>query len=207
MTAESPSCNQCQQLRAQLTEKEAELAELRSQIEELGRMDSMTGVLNYRTLMEVLQLELQRAQRTGHPFCFAVLDLDAFKAVNDRHGHQAGDAVLKKAAETSIGLLRTIDRFGRIGGERFGIVLPATWLDQGAIAMARLSKAIGGCDWGQNAAGLTLTFSAGLTTNALGDTTESMLKRAEAALAQAKAEGGNRTVQAEEPLPIAPPAA
>lgn len=201
MANPTDSCGNCESLRAQLAEKEAELAELHARLEELGRHDSITGALNRRSLLESLVAELQRAQRTGHPFCFAVLELDRFKEVGGQYGHVAGDGVLKKTAETALKLLRTVDRFGRLGGESFGIVLPATWLDQGVIAMGRLSKAIADCDWGDTAPGLALTFSGGITTNAFGDTAESMIKRAEQAMRQAQEQGGARTIQVEESLP------
>jgi len=207
MTDANHSCGNCEQLRAQLAEKESEVAQLRDRMDELGRHDSMTGALNRRSLLEMLVAELQRAQRTGHPFCFAVLELDRFAEVSSQYGHLAGDAVLKKTADASVKLLRTVDRFGRLGSESFGIVLPATWLDQGMIAMGRLGKAIADCDWGDTAPGLNLTFSAGITTNAFGDTAESMIKRAEQAMRQAQGEGGQRTIQIEEGLPVALPAA
>ena len=207
MTDANHSCGNCDQLRTQLAEKESEIAELRARMDELGRHDSMTGALNRRSLLETLVAELQRAQRTGHPFCFAVLQLDRFEAVSGQYGHLAGDVVLKKMSNTAIKLLRTVDRFGRLGGESFGIVLPATWLDQGTIAMGRLAKAIGTCDWGDTAPGLMLTFSGGITTNAFGDTAESMIKRAEQAMRQAQGEGGGRTVQVEEALPAGLPGA
>lgn len=206
MAAESSSCSNCDQLRAQLAAREQDIAELRARIDELGRHDAMTGVLNRRTLMESLDAELQRAQRTGHPFCFAVMDIDQFRTVNERFGNPVGDAVLKQMADASVKLLRTVDRFGRLDGEEFGIVLPATWLDQGMIAMSRLGKAIADCDWSSIAPDLVLKFSAGLTTNAFGDTAETITRRAVKALEQAKREGGNRCIQAEDPLPVAPPA-
>lgn len=207
MTDANHSCGNCAQLSVQLAEKDAEIAQLRAHMDALGRHDSMTGALNRRSLLETLVAELQRAQRTGHPFCFAVLELDRFQAVSGQYGHLAGDAVLKKMADTAIKLLRTVDRFGRLGGESFGIVLPATWLDQGMIAMSRLAKAIGDCDWGETAPGLKLTFSGGITTNAFGDSAESMIKRAEQAMRQAQGEGGQRSVQIEEALPVGLPGA
>jgi diguanylate cyclase len=191
-------------LRNELTNKEEEIRVAQAKIEQLARIDPLTGALNRRTLMEMLEAELQRSNRTGHPFCFVILDLDHFKGINDQFGHPVGDQVLKAMAETSIKLLRALDRFGRLDGEEFGIVLPATWLDQGVIAMNRLTKAVADRDWQAIAPGLKLTFSAGLTTNATGDTAESITKRAEKALAQAKSEGRNRTVQAEEALPDMP---
>lgn len=207
MTDANHSCGNCAQLRTRLTETESEVAQLRARLDELDRHDSMTGALNRRSLLETLVAELQRAQRTGHPFCFAVLELDRFPDVSGQYGHLAGDAVLKTMADTAIKLLRTVDRFGRLGGESFGIVLPATWLDQGMIAMGRLAKAIVDCDWGETAPGLRLTFSGGITTNAFGDSAESMIKRAEQAMRQAQEAGGQRTIQVEEELPVGLPGA
>jgi len=183
----------------------AELATALAKADALGNHDVLTGVLNRRAVVETLEWELLRAKRTGHPFCFAIVDLDHFRAINEKYGSTAGDMVLKTMSDASVKHLRALDRFGRIGGEEFGIVLPATWLDSGMIALSRLSKAIDVCNWDHIAPDLTLTFSAGLTTNAVNDTAESMMQRAEKALRQAKDEGRNRTVSLEEALPDMPP--
>ena len=196
---------QSNRLRARLSAANEQLAASHAKLDSLARHDMLTGVLNRRALMETLDWELLRAKRTGHPFCFAIIDLDHFREVNERCGSQSGDLVLKTIADTSTNLLRALDRFGRIGGEEFGIVLPATWLDQGMIAMNRLTKAVGECDWEKIAPGLNITFSAGITTNAVNDTAEIVIKRADEALLQAKREGRNRIVQAEEELPDMPP--
>ncbi len=205
MTTEQDTCPNCSRLRQQLCEHDQTIQALRHQIDELSRHDPLTGVLNRRSLTEVLDAELQRALRTGHPFSFAIIDLDHLNAANDRYGRLVGDTILKTVADTAMKLLRTVDRFGRLDGGAFGIVLPATWLDQGLIAMDRLSKAVAGCNWAGITAGLTVTFSAGITTNAPKDTADLIVKRAEKALAQAKQEGRNRTVQIEEALPDFPP--
>jgi len=191
-------------MRSDLSEASEQLLRALSRIEALGRHDPLTGVLNRRALIETLEAELLRAHRTGHPFCFAIIDIDHFRAINDQYGSTAGDRVLKTLADASMKLLRALDRFGRIGGEEFGIVLPATWLDQGLIAMARLTKAVDACDWESIAPGLKVTFSAGITTNAVNDTAEIIIKRADDAMLQAKREGRNRIVQAEEALPDMP---
>ena len=205
MTTAQNTCPDCSRLRQQLSEKDQALQVLRSQIEELSRHDPLTGVLNRRSLTEMLDAELQRSLRTGHPFSFAIIDLDHLGAANDQYGLLVGDTILKTVADTAIKLLRTVDRFGRLDSDQFGIVLPATWLDQGLIAMDRLSKAVAGCDWAGIAPGEAVTFSAGITTNAPKDTSELIVRRAEKALAQAKQGGRNRTVQIEEALPDFPP--
>jgi diguanylate cyclase (GGDEF)-like protein len=184
-------------LRQQLADKDNALELLQQQIAELARHDALTGVMNRRTLLEMLNAELQRSQRTGHPFCFAIIDLDHFRAINEEFGHTVGDVVLKTVSDASIKLLRVLDRFGRLGGEEFGIVLPATWLDSGVIAMTRLRAAVSACDWAAITPGTAVTFSAGLTTNATGDTAEKIIERAEQALLQAKAQGRNSTVTLE----------
>ena len=198
------TASQIAALQAELSKQTAEVQRLRDEIDGLIRHDPLTGVLNRRTLLEMLDAELLRSHRTGHPFCFAVVDLDHFNAVNLQFGRAVGDVVLKTFSDASMKLLRALDRFGRLGGEEFGVVLPATWLDSGVIAMTRLRTAVGACDWSGIAPDMAITFSAGLTTNAPGDTPEKVLQRAEKALLQAKAEGRNRTVTIEDALPDMP---
>jgi len=205
MNTEANPCPQCAELRKQVSDKDREIQLLLAKIQTLVRHDTLTGVLNRRALIETLDSELQRAQRTGHPFCFALIDLDHFKEVNDEYGEPAGDAVLKTVSDSAVKMLRVLDRFGRLDGGQFGIVMPATWLDKGMIAMGRLRGTVAACDWQNIAPNLVLTFSAGITTNAFGDTAESIIRRAEKALSQARQEGRNRTVQAEEALPEALP--
>lgn len=188
-------------LREQLACKDSEIRKLRDEIEQMERHDLLTGVMNGRAMVELLDAELQRSHRTGHPFCFAVINLDHFSRVNTQYGRPAGDAVLRMVSDASVQLLRALDRFGRLGDDGFGILLPATWLDSGETAMSRLRAAVDRCDWTAVAPEVSVTFSAGLTTNAPTDTPEKMITRAEQALRRAKAEGRNRTVSIEEPIP------
>lgn len=204
MTTEPNAVAELVLLRQQLAATEEELRTLRSGISALIRHDVLTGVLNRRTLLETLGAELQRSHRTGQPFCLAIVDLDHFKRINELCGMAIGDTVLKTLADTAQKLLRGMDRFGRLGGEEFGIVMPATWLDSGVTAMTRLRAAVAACDW-PGITGLTdgtmVTFSAGVTINAPADTVSDLLQRAEAALLQAKLDGRNCTAILEEPLP------
>lgn len=96
------------------------------QMEDLATHDGLTGCWNRSTTDALLAHELQRAHRAGAPVAFALLDLDHFKQVNDRHGHRTGDAVLRAFADAVRRRLRSSDVFGRTGGEEFGLVLPAT---------------------------------------------------------------------------------
>ncbi|EGF32228.1 hypothetical protein IMCC9480_2710 [Oxalobacteraceae bacterium IMCC9480] len=201
MKSEPDAAAEIALLRQQLAVSEEELRTLRAGITSLIRHDALTGVMNRRTLLETLEGELQRSRRTGQPFCFAIVDLDHFRRINEQYGMAAGDRVLKAVSDTAQKLLRGMDRFGRLGGEEFGIVMPATWLDSAATAMTRLRTAVAGCDWAGMTDGNVVTFSAGLTTNAPADTAGYLLQRAETALLQAKLDGRNCTVVVEEPLP------
>ncbi|MBS0309307.1 MAG: GGDEF domain-containing protein [Proteobacteria bacterium] len=200
MTNQTDSCSNCETLRHQLEEKDKEILTLLSQIADLVRNDDMTGTLNRHGWEELLHTELQRSQRTGHPFCVAVIRLDDFQGLLEREGIPAGETALKTASETMLRILRTLDRVGHFGGANFGILLPATWLDQGAIALRRLTDGIAACRHGS-----ALSFSAGLTTNAFGDTVQRITHRAATAMEQASQQGGNRVVQVEETLPDAAP--
>jgi diguanylate cyclase (GGDEF)-like protein len=92
----------------------------------LSRTDALTGVSNRRAFEEFTRLELARSSRYAHPFTLAYVDLDDFKVVNDRFGHDAGDAILRKAASILQGSLRSTDVIARLGGDEFGVLLPET---------------------------------------------------------------------------------
>jgi diguanylate cyclase (GGDEF)-like protein len=191
-------------LRNQVAEKNEQLQLLLAKIEKLASHDSLTGALNRRCLIEKLEAELQRAARTGHTFCFAMIDLDYFKDVNDKYGHPTGDAVLKIVAQCVDQSLRTPDQFGRLGGEEFGIILPSTEPSQGMIAIERIRDAVAQYDWGTIAPELTITFSAGISANADGDTVDEISRRVDKALYQAKHQGRNCIVPVEVAVPAAP---
>ena len=197
MTTQCEGCPACHPLRLQLAEKDAEIAQLRSQ----ARHDSLTGVLNRRSLTELVAEELQRSSRTGQPFCFAVIGVDHLNEVNTQYGNDTGNLVLQTIARESCLLLRTLDRFGRVEEDLFGIILPATWLHQGVLAMNRLNAFVAAFDWNTVTSGRTVTFSTGLTTNAPAETAENMVERALKAMHEAKAAGRNQLVTLEQELP------
>lgn len=197
MSTQCAGCPSCEPLLQQLAEKDREIEQLRS----LARHDALTGVLNRRSLAELVTEELQRSSRTGQPFCFAVIGVDHLKDINTQMGSDTGDTVLQTISRESCLLLRTLDRFGRVDADVFGIILPATWLHQGVLAMNRLNAFVAGFDWNTVTPGRTVTFSTGLTTNFPAESAESMIARAHEALAQAKKEGRNKLVTLEQELP------
>ena len=114
------------------------LADLRQR----SRHDGLTGLLNRRTMEEALQAQIQRSRRTGEPFAVLMLDLDHFKAINDRHGHAAGDRALKHTAAALKGELREVDALGRFGGEEFLVLMPGADLDAARPVAERLRAAL-----------------------------------------------------------------
>lgn len=197
MSTQCEGCPACEPLKAQLAQRDQEIARLTA----LMRHDSLTGVLNRRSLTELITEELQRSSRTGQPFCFAVIGVDHLNDINSQHGTSTGDLVLQAIARESCLLLRTLDRFGRVEGDTFGIILPATWLHQGVMAMNRLNAFVANFDWNTVTPNRTVTFSTGLTTNAPAEKAESMIARAQEAMSTAKKEGRNKLVTLEQELP------
>ena len=180
-------------LRAQLSEKNRQLSQSVARIEELARIDELTGVLNRRAFMEALDDEMRRAQRSAQRFSVALLDIDHFKAVNDRHSHQAGDEVLRQTCQAARACLRSTDRFARYGGEEFVLLL--TPLNDSALAQIvseRVRQAIEQHRWPQGLPAVTV--SVGVATVDADDTVERLIARADAALYRAKGEGRNRVV-------------
>ncbi len=105
------------------------LARLHSHLEiesRLARTDYLTEAVNSRAFYEIMEEELERAQRYSHPFALGYLDMDNFKEINDSYGHRAGDAVLIKMCEIIRGNIRKVDVLARLGGDEFVILLPET---------------------------------------------------------------------------------
>ncbi len=107
-----------------------------------ARRDPLTGVLNRRALYEAADGELARARRTGQPTTVAYVDVDDFKRVNDRFGHDAGDAVLRSVAGTLVASLRETDTVARLGGDEFAVLLPGTDLPAARALVAALADSL-----------------------------------------------------------------
>jgi diguanylate cyclase (GGDEF)-like protein len=99
--------------------------------------DAITGCMNHRAMRRRLDEEIGRAQRTGSPLSCLLIDLDNFKLVNDRHGHPAGDAMLRAVVQALVGEFRAFDRVARYGGDEFVVILPNADLDSAAAAATR----------------------------------------------------------------------
>jgi diguanylate cyclase (GGDEF)-like protein len=173
-----------------------ELREAYRRIQELAELDELTGALNRRSIMQSLDEEIIRAQRTAGNCTVALIDLDWFKRINDQFGHPAGDEVLRTFAITIFANIRSIDKFGRYGGEEFLLILPETTDSAAHRTVDRLRAIVAELDWIAISHGLSVTMSAGVATLRAGDTVDSILTRADAALYRAKALGRNQVISA-----------
>jgi len=104
--------------------------------------DSLTGLYNRRYFQQEFQREIARSRRTGSPFSVLILDLDDFKSINDRFGHQEGDRVLRRVADTLRRGCRAVDVVARWGGEEFAVLLPDIGAEGAQQAGARLAEAV-----------------------------------------------------------------
>lgn len=126
--------------------------------------------------------------------CLALLDIDHFKQVNDRFGHQAGDIVLKAFADSVTAGLRGADVMARWGGEEFLLLLPDTDADEGLKCVERMRAKLADITFDEIEPGLRVTFSAGLVSYEPGVSGEAAIERADAAMYRAKQAGRNCTV-------------
>jgi diguanylate cyclase (GGDEF)-like protein len=185
-------------LRNRLSEQNRQLAESLERNQQLANHDDLTGVLNRRAFMQLLADERARALRYGGMFAVVMLDIDNFKSVNDRFGHQAGDEVLKAFCQVANAGIRTTDRLGRLGGEEFVVLLIAlAGADAARIAAERIRVAVAAHDWSRVVPELaSLTTSLGVAVFERGETVEILIARADRALYAAKDSGRNLTIMA-----------
>jgi diguanylate cyclase (GGDEF)-like protein/PAS domain S-box-containing protein len=157
-----------------------------------AHIDSLTGIANRRCFMETLEDEFGRARRYRLPLSVLMLDLDHFKAINDRYGHSAGDEVLRTLCRESAPLLRKEDQMGRLGGEEFGVLLPHTPLQHAADVAQRLLARAAALRIPSVNPGENIIFSCSIGVASLMNTdsdTKTLLVRADRALYRAKQAG------------------
>ena len=176
----------------QVHKLEGEMALLSDRLHE----DQLTQLLNRRGLTRAFESEMARADRHGRPLCLAVLDVDDFKHLNDRLGHQAGDLALVHLARIVRRSIRPTDVISRYGGEEFVILLPETPLDAAVNVMARVQRELTKRIFLHNNERVLITFSAGVAQRAFGESQEELIARADKALYHAKEAGKNRVSSA-----------
>jgi diguanylate cyclase len=169
--------------------------EQNQRLAELGRTDGLSGVPNRAYWEEAVEREFQRHARHGGPACLLMLDIDHFKAINDRYGHTVGDDVIRGVAEVLRDCVRGQDTVGRYGGEEFGVVLPETSLEGAAAIAERIRRRVEGAALARE--GVRCTASIGIAeATAKLESRIQWINSADQALYKAKANGRNRVERA-----------
>lgn len=175
---------------------------LRKSNEELHQLsitDGLTGLYNHKHIMDLFHQEMTRSARYDNPLSLLMLDIDHFKQVNDTYGHQAGDAVLCRLAQSLMASLRDCDYAGRYGGEEFLILLPDSDVHSAQVTAERIRKQVDNLEFSESSEPFSVTVSVGVSgypTN--GRAADDLLGCADLALYQAKAGGRNRVVCAQQ---------
>ncbi|MFT5218882.1 MAG: diguanylate cyclase [Gammaproteobacteria bacterium] len=180
-------CEQLSKMEEETQELQVKLIENREKL----LHDTLTGVHSRLAYDEQILKELARAQRYSSEFCYAIIDIDFFKRINDDFGHNAGDKALKIVAQIMLRCSRKSDYVCRIGGEEFVFILPNTDIGQASTVIEKLRSAISDTNIHFKKQRVVLTVSAGITENRNDDTADSIYERADAALYFAKNSGRN----------------
>ena len=185
-----------QRIRARLRHQHEALAQALAFNRDLATRDELTGLLNRRAMLDLMQLEHRRSLRSGRPLLLAQLDIDHFKPINDQHGHATGDRALQAFAGTVRAHVRDTDVLARWGGEEFVLMLCDTDLDDARALLERIRQAVQALAIAHATGTLHMTVSAGIALHSTSDTVVHTLERADQALYAAKALGRNRVVVA-----------
>lgn len=183
-------------IRARLQQQREALAQALDINRELATRDELTGLINRRAMLDLMELEHRRSLRNGRPMLLVQLDIDHFKPINDQHGHATGDRALQAFAGTVRAHVRDTDVLARWGGEEFVLMLCDTQLDDARELLERVRLAVEALEIPHATGSLRLTVSAGMALHLPGDTVVHTLERADQALYTAKALGRNRWVVA-----------
>jgi diguanylate cyclase (GGDEF)-like protein len=175
----------------------SEVEQLRQTVDQLERLtttDTLTGLFNYRHFLVSIENEMQRTQRSGVATCLMIVDLDHFKQVNDKRGHEAGNEALRTTAEVLKRVTRPVDIICRYGGEEFVIVLPQTELAMAARVAERMRSALEVEPISFDGISFHVTASIGICMYSQNQriTRQQLVDEADGYLYQAKHQGRNR---------------
>lgn len=178
------------------------LAQANTRLERIANYDGLTNIPNRRYFYQSATQTLKTSQKQSSPLSLVLLDIDFFKKVNDTYGHAAGDSVLKSVAANLAAALRPEEMIGRLGGEEFAVLLPATPLAQARLRAETFRQVVEQTHVNHPPHRLRVTISLGVSLAKPQDmTVDSILQRADEALYQAKEGGRNRVETAQAPAP------
>jgi diguanylate cyclase (GGDEF)-like protein len=169
-----------------------ELEKANSELELIASYDSLSGLLNRRSLFHRIAIEIDRSMRLELPLNGLMIDIDHFKDINDNYGHQCGDIVIREIGIKLAGGLRKYDYAGRYGGEEFFVVLSNSTDAQARTIAERFRKEMEGFPYSCNSEEIHVTVSIGIAEYRAGESQESWIERADRAMYQAKQAGRNR---------------
>ncbi|WP_395341172.1 diguanylate cyclase [Ningiella sp. W23] len=167
----------------------------RQKLEQIAHSDALTGVFSRRRILEILDFQHDMFKRNLLPYCVAIIDLDYFKQINDRHGHQKGDEVLKAAGAIAQQSFRKTDSIGRIGGEEFLFIFPDTHIEQAKPLLEKYCKALSKVSTELKIKQDT-SASVGLVQATEDEIASNIISRADKAMYKAKNNGRNQIVTA-----------
>ena len=179
-------------LRKQVAESKLQLEKALERIEFMAARDELTGLINRRSLVDVLKQQKSRGDRYGTAFSILMVDIDFFKRVNDTLGHQSGDVVLKKFGEAASASLRGADVLGRYGGEEFMAVLDQTSIGGSSIVAGRLCALARTLSFDELAKGMRISVSVGGAQYRKSELWQATVGRADRAMYRAKHGGRDR---------------
>jgi diguanylate cyclase (GGDEF)-like protein len=187
-----------QELNEKLVQEIFERKRIEEKLAQAATTDSLTGLMNRGAMLDQLRYHVSRYSRNRISFVILLIDLDNFKDINDTHGHDVGDQVLKEVGEDLRRSTRSQDLVSRWGGEEFLILLPDTDLNGGRVLAEKVRKSAAEKGFSAGASALHLTVSIGVSEYREGLSLERCIKDADTALYQAKHQGRNRVVLFEE---------
>jgi diguanylate cyclase (GGDEF)-like protein len=181
-------------LRARLSDAQRRLHDVGEEARDRASRDSLTLSFNRGAVIDALEREIARAERIGKPLSLARVDLDWLGALNEAHGHLAGDVALRSFTQAAVGALRDVDVLGRLGGKEFLVLMPDTDLDGAVIAAERVRSAVAREPVPEFDGRRNLSCTVGVAEHRKGENTRLLLARAEAHLNLGKAGGRDRVV-------------
>lgn len=184
--------------REKLSDANKALVETNKELHQISITDGLTGLLNHKHILELLDREISRSRRYGHSVSVLMLDIDHFKNVNDTYGHQTGDTVMRRLADLFYDAIRENDLVGRYGGEEFLILLPDSDIQSGVQTAQRIRKKVQDLEIETSGGNVSVTVSIGISSYPqYGPDANSVICAADAALYRAKSNGRNQVVISE----------